>query len=87
MNIVEEIGHKYSDFGVLLLNDTSGSYVDGIANQLQGDFKAITSRILTEWINGRPNSRPYTWQSLIETLGDIGLKKIAKEIQDTLLST
>ena len=84
LNIIEEIGSRYWDFGVQLLNDTDGNYMSGIVDQLRGDFKAVNSKVATEWVNGRPNAKPCTWRSLIETLRDIGMTRTAREIEDTL---
>ena len=86
MNLIDEISSKYWEFGVQLLNDEDGNYTSGIVDQFRGDFKSINLRILTEWINGRKNAKPCTWWSLVETLSDIGLKKIGREIEEYLLS-
>lgn len=86
LNIIEEIGQRYWDFGVQLLNDQDGNYMSGIAEQLRGDFKAVNSKVLTEWVNGRPNAKPCTWHALIETLRDSGMMRTAREIEDTLQS-
>ena len=84
LNIIEEIGSRYWDFGIQLLNDTDGNYMSGIVDQMRGDFKAVNSKIATEWVNGRPNAKLCTWRSLIETLQDIGMTRTAREIEDTL---
>ena len=86
INIIEEIGTRYKIFGVELLNDGSGNYVEGIIDELHGSFVDINTRIIIEWINGRQNAKSYTWLSLIETLKDIGLTTIAIEVEETLLN-
>ena len=84
INIIEEIGCKYSDFGVLLLNDEDGSFVESVENELQRDSTAINCKILKEWSKGRENAKPFEWCSLIETLKEIGLKRLASEVENTL---
>ena len=84
INIIEEIGCKYSDFGVLLLNDEDGSFVESVANDLHRDSTAINCKILREWSNGRENAKPFEWRSLIETLKEIGLKRLASEVENSL---
>ena len=84
INIIEEIGCKYLDFGVLLLNDEDGSFIESIENELQRDSTAINCKILREWSYGRENAKPFEWHSLIETLNEIGLKRLASEIENTL---
>lgn len=85
LNLMEEIGLKSWDFGIQLLNDEDGNYMNSLVKQFRSDFKLISSTVLTEWINGRKNAKPHTWWSLTETLRDIGLQKMAREIEETLL--
>ena len=86
INIIEEIGCKFSDFGVLLLNDEDGSFVESAANELQRDSTAINCKILTEWSNGRRNAQSFEWRSLVETLKDIGLRSLAYDIIESALN-
>ena len=79
LNITEEID-RYRVFGTQLLNDESGSYVDGLEGQLRGDFKEINSKILAEWIRRNPDR---TWKSLTEVLKEIGLNSLAREIENS----
>ena len=39
-------------------------------------------RILSKWI--KSESRPVTWSTLVEALEDIGLKDIARQVNDFL---
>ena len=84
INIIEKIGSKYFEFGVLLLNDDDGNYVGSVVNELQRDSKAIIHKILTEWTNGRREAKSFEWCSLIETLKEIELKSLAYEIESTV---
>lgn len=84
LNIIEGIGTKYSDFGVLLLNDESGNYIDSLERQLHGNCKDINTKTLKDWMNGRKNAKPFTWDSLLTTLRDIGLCEMANKIEDAL---
>jgi hypothetical protein len=86
LNIVEEIGCRYWDFGIMLLDDKNGNFISSIVHQLRDDCASVNSKILTEWINGRRGAKACTWRSLIETLRDIGMARLAGEIEDTLLN-
>ena len=84
VNVIERIGCKYFVFGVQLLNDEHGSFIEAIENELHHDSTRIISRILREWSNGRENAKPFEWYALIDTLKDIGLNTLAEEIKNTL---
>ncbi len=84
LNVIEEIGPMYMDFGVILLNDNGGNYMCGLEKEHRANSVAITTAVLTQWINGRQNAKEHSWMSLIETLKSIGLNRIAGEIEDQL---
>lgn len=86
VNIIDEIGDKCHEFGVHLLNDGSGNYVSGVISECNRNSVQISTKVLSEWINGRPNALKHSWWSLTSTLKEIGLKKLATEIEETLLN-
>ena len=78
LNIPKGIGTKYNTFGVLLLNDETGSQMDSIADECRGKPERICHRILQEWLEGK--GLPVTWETLIQTLRDTGLPTLADHI-------
>ena len=67
-------------FGILLLNDETGSRVDTIEDAYRGKPEKITQKILQQWLEG--SGLPPTWKTLIKTIRDTGLSTLA----DTLNS-
>ena len=84
INIVKEIGTKYIEFGILLLEDTTGGRLHNMKQQYREDAEKINLEILYEWINGK-GKQPVTWGTLTEVLCDIGLSALASEIEDVKL--
>ena len=84
VNVIERIGCKYFVFGVQLLNDEHGSFIEAIENELHHNSTRIISRILREWSNRRGNAKPFEWYALIDTLKDIELNTLAEEIKSAL---
>ena len=80
INVIEEIGSNYSEFGVLLLND-NGNYIRALERQYNNNCTAIVSEIVRVWNEGRRNAKPCEWRYLIETLREIQLTNLADEIQ------
>ena len=70
INILVEIATKYVSFGVLLLNDSTGSRVQMITRKHHYDAEQINIAILKEWLTGR-GKQPVTWATLVEVLRDI----------------
>ena len=79
INIPQEIGVKYYQFGILLLDDTTGARMQAIAHKHSNDAEQINLMILQEWIGGR-GAKPVEWQTLVEVLNDIELVKLASDI-------
>ena len=48
INIPEQIGVKYKEFGIQLLEDSTGARVSNIMHELRGNPKAINTQILEE---------------------------------------
>ena len=81
LNVPQEIGTKYKEFGTLLLNDSTGNVVNNIERKFQQTPEDINTKILEKWIGGR--GRPCTWDMLIKVLRECELNTLAKQIQDT----
>ena len=71
-------------FGIILLNDQTGSRIRSFKKECQGDAEDVMLRILQEWIEGK--GLPVTWESVIQTLKDIELTSLADHIQGLKLS-
>ena len=80
INIPQEIGRNYSQFGMFLLDDPNGTKVDNIECKHRGDPERINTEILREWDTGR-EKKPVTWKTLIGVLRDIELGTLASEIE------
>lgn len=86
VNIIKHIGSSYWDFGVELLNDNYGFYIRSIEKELNKNSVDIMRRILLEWFEERDGAKSVSWKSLIDTLDKIGLRRLAKELKETLTS-
>ena len=80
INIPEQIGTKYTSFGVLLLNDSNAAQVKAIENKYHEDAQEINLEILRQWIEGS-GKQPVTWRTLVDVLCKIGLTTLADEIK------
>ena len=79
INIPQEIGINYSEFGILLLEDATGARVEAIAHKHLNNAQQINLDILKEWVGGR-GAKPVNWTMLVEVLKDIGLTVLAGDI-------
>ena len=82
INILEQIGSRYEQLGVMLLEDTTGAVTEAII-KCSHDASEINLHIFKQWIQGK-GKKPIEWSTLIEVLNDIGLSKLANEIEHTL---
>ena len=80
INIPQEIGTKYYNFGILLLNDATGGKVRNLEHKCREDAERINTEILQEWVAGR-GKQPVTWETLTEVLRDVELSTLASEIE------
>ena len=80
INIPQEIGVKYQDFGLFLLEDENRQRVKAIAQEYMNKAEEINKEILEQWITGR-GKQPVTWKTLTEVLRDIELTTLAEEIE------
>ena len=83
VNIITEVGVKYQMFGILLLDDKTGAYVQGLIKKHCGDFVSINLEIVQEWLQGR-GAKPVSWRTLTRILKAVKLTVLAQEIIDTL---
>lgn len=81
INILDEIPNSAS-FGILLLDDRRGNTISALQEQFR-DIHSINRAILQRWLNGH-GKRPVTWAILVETMRDVGLNTLAKDIGDVL---
>ena len=79
INVLEQIGTKYRELGVLLLKDTTGSITKAIIENNKYDATNIIFDIFQKWIEGK-GTLPVEWGTLAEVLKNIGLTKLAYEI-------
>lgn len=83
IKVHEQIGIKYIDLGVFLLDDTNGVKVEAIALKHNNNAENINKDILSKWLRGM-GKQPVTWSTLIEVLRDIDLKSLANDIESGL---
>ena len=81
INIPQEIGKNYFSFGVFLLQDSNGHQVRNIEGKHHNDYYNINVAILEQWVK---NGSQVTWKTLMETLEDIQLNRLANEIRDVV---
>ena len=79
LKVPQEVGANYSTFGIILLDDQTGSQVRNFKKECQGNPEDVMLRILQEWLQG--NGLAVTWESLVQTLRDTGLSVLADQIQ------
>ena len=79
INIPQQIGIKYSHFGVALLDKDAG-YISSLENQFNNNAERINYSILQEWVDGR-GRQPVTWATLVQVLEDIEMSSLADQIR------
>ena len=72
INIPQEIGTSYSQFGIFLLNDPNGARTRNIEHKHREHADKINIEILQEWATGR-GKHPVNWNTWTEVLRDIEL--------------
>ena len=85
INILQEVGHRYKRFGRELLRGRMRR-VRPIMHVYREQPEHINLHILLEWLEGE-GRRPVTWGTLVQTLENIRLYRLAREIQDALTTT
>ena len=80
INIPQEIGTLYSQFGIFLLDDRNENITRNIEHEHRHDAERINREILRKWVTGR-GKKPVSWKTLTEVLYDIELSALASEIE------
>lgn len=80
VNLAEKIGVHYYEFGILLLKDMDGTQVSAIERELGRSASKINREFFILWLQGK-GRQPVIWATLVETLRDIGLIKLANDIE------
>ena len=81
--IPQQVSTDYTNFGIFLLEDRTGSRVDAIEDECRGKPDRITRKILQEWVGGR--GAALTWDTLVKTLRDCELNTLADHVQASKL--
>ena len=84
INIPQEVGIKYTDFGILLLEDDNGRRVTNMEHKHSRDAERINMEILQEWLSGS-GKQPVSWATLTEVLRDVNLIVLAMDIEEVKL--
>ena len=80
INIPQEIGVEYCDFGLLLLEDHNGARICALGHKHMNDANEINIEIIEEWVAGK-GIHPVSRKTLTEVLRDIELSMLAEEIE------
>ena len=83
LQVPQTVGNNYTNFGIFLLEDRTGSRVDAIEDECRGKPDRITRKILQEWVGGR--GAALTWDTLVKTLRDCELNTLADHVQASKL--
>ena len=79
INIPVEIGTKFVQFGIILLDDENGSKIKVMQHKLGNDAEQINIEILQEWLTGS-SKQPVTWETLVKVFQEIELITLACDI-------
>ena len=79
INIIEEIGVNYHNFGVNLLEDKTGNRMRALERQLRDNPEDINRTVLSRWINGE-GREPRSWATLAIVLDECKLTTLTNEI-------
>lgn len=81
LNIAEEIGTSYTEFGAQILDDRHGNRVENMEHKYQRDSKRINCAIFRDWLKGG-EKYPVTWTALVQVLDIIGKGTVSDYIRD-----
>lgn len=79
LKVPQKVATNYIKFGIILLNDKTGSLVLGLKQACPGNLEDVVLMILHEWMKG--NGLPVTWESLVQALRETELSILANQIQ------
>lgn len=85
INIPKRIGTRYFHFGILLLNDETGTETSAIISIYRQNIEQINLEILKMWISGK--GKPLSWDVLIDILRESELNTLARDVQHGLHNT
>ena len=80
INIPREIGSKYQNFGVQLLQEDTLAHIQDLEYQYLRNGEEINCHILQEWLEGR-GRKPTTWATLAMVLRDIEKGELAAKLE------
>ena len=83
LKLAEKIGVRYTEFGVVLLDDIDGSKITAIEREFGRNSSDINCHIFQLWLQGK-GKQPVTWATLIAVLRDIEMNQLAKSIEESL---
>ena len=81
INVAEQIGTYYEDFGTCLLEDRHGTIVSNMKGTHHNRVISIVTEIVREWLKGR-GKRPETWPVFIDCLRVVQLNVLADTIEE-----
>ena len=82
-NILERIGTRYNEFGIILLEDSDGEKLHCIEREKRENAHDINLEVVSRWIKGEGKG-PKNWLVLVGAIEDAGLSELAREIRETL---
>ena len=86
MNLADEIGAHYFNFGIQLLVDDTGAQTSAIERSCFLVAEDINCKIFRKWLEGK-GRQPVTWGTLVQLLDDIDLRTLAKQIKESFTSS
>ena len=78
IRILEESAVKFEDIGTLLLKDSRGAKVSGIAKTALGDQVEAVRMIYVKWIQ---EDEDHSWKKLIKCLRNVELNSLARDLE------
>ena len=86
IDVVARTAVKYGRFGILLLNDETGSTISIIKKAKGSDPEEITNEIFSRWIEGEGrDDEPRSWSTLVKYLRQVELNTVADEIEEMFI--
>ena len=78
IRILKESAVKFRDIGALLLRDSRGARVRGIAKTALGDQVEAARMIYVEWME---EYEDHSWKKLIQCFRDVQLNSLARDLE------
>ena len=83
INVFLEIGSCYYQFGILLLDDSTGAQMEGIEQEYGNDTEQMNQEVVENWLMGKGRD-PVVWGTLIKVLYEVGLAQLASDVEAAL---